>query len=97
MVIMSPSLLGDVFEALLGALYLDKGLDSARNFLMKVLSCCPSVELEDITIQKDYKGLLSRYASKRKMASPVYESRGRVQEYNDTGVKVRFLYYDFEV
>ena len=35
---MSPALLEDALEAVIGALYLDSGLETAREFILEILS-----------------------------------------------------------
>ena len=68
----SPHILGDVFEALLGALYVDRGLDAARNFLTRVLSGCPSVQRGGSGDIIDFKGDLLRLSHQRKLPLPRY-------------------------
>lgn len=48
-----PALLCDLFEAFLGALYIDQGLESVQNFLDIVMF--PKVETGDFTSAIDYK------------------------------------------
>lgn len=56
----SSGILGDAFEALLGAVYVDKGLGAARRLLLRVLEECSAVEWEAVEGRRDYKGLLMR-------------------------------------
>ena len=51
-----PALLADVFEAFIGALYLDRGLDEVRKFLEKVV--LPKIRSGIFSQVTDYKGLL---------------------------------------
>ena len=51
-----PALLADVFEAFIGALYLDRGLDEVRKFLEKVV--LPKIRSGIFSQVTDYKSLL---------------------------------------
>ncbi|KXB58679.1 ribonuclease III [Gemelliphila asaccharolytica] len=55
------SLLADIFEAFLGALYLDKGLDSVKKFLDNTLF--KEVKTSNYHVFIDYKTLLQEYYS----------------------------------
>jgi ribonuclease-3 len=59
----SSGILGDAFEALLGAVYVDKGLGAARRLLLRVLKECPALEWDAVEGRRDYKGLLMRSMS----------------------------------
>lgn len=53
----APAVLGDVFEALLGALYLDQGFAAAQSFVRRVMAGCVDWgELKEAAT--DYKELL---------------------------------------
>lgn len=68
----SKSALSDVFESLVGAIYIDKGYSDARNFVNKVIE--EHVNFDDITQTLDnYKSLLLEYAQSKQMAIPRYE------------------------
>lgn len=67
-----PSTLADAFEALVGAIYLDSGLDDARRF---VLTCCRE-KMERIAaspIEKNPKGELQEILQGISQRSPSYE------------------------
>ncbi len=67
----NQSLLADCFEALLGAIFLDQGVEAARSFLAAVLF--PKVE--DIVTNKsylDYKSLLQEMIQQESRISPTY-------------------------
>ena len=67
----NQSLLADVFEALLGAIYIDHGIETARKFLEKYLF--PNAE--DIIKSKsyiDYKSLLQELIQENSRVSPTY-------------------------
>jgi ribonuclease-3 len=68
----STSVLADIFEALLGALYRDRGYEAARNFVIKVIE--DNLDLDQLEGEKDnYKSILLEYAQARKMSAPIYE------------------------
>lgn len=51
-----PALLADVFEAFVGALYLDQGLEVVKTFFDRFI--IPKIERGEITSVKDYKSML---------------------------------------
>jgi ribonuclease-3 len=68
----SSSVLADIFEALLGALYRDRGYKIAQQFVINVIDSY--LDLDQLEGEKDnYKSILLEYAQARKMATPVYE------------------------
>lgn len=67
----NESLLADCFEALLGAIYLDQGIESARQFLLTVL--LPKAEAVVRTKSYvDYKSLLQELVQEKTKISPTY-------------------------
>jgi len=67
----NQSLLADVFEALLGAIYLDQGIETARKFLEKYLF--PNAERIIATKSYiDYKSLLQELIQQDSRVSPTY-------------------------
>lgn len=67
----NQSLLADVFEALLGAMYLDQGIEITKKFLAKYLF--PNTE--NIIATKsyiDYKSLLQEFIQQNSRVSPTY-------------------------
>lgn len=54
-----PSLLGDLFEAFLGAVYLDLGIDAVRSIMEKIVF--PEIENPDMGFFVDYKSKLQEY------------------------------------
>ncbi len=66
------SILADVFEALLGAIYLDQGLEVAREFIhLYLIDEILSVERGEYI--QDYKTLLQEEIQKRSNTRPVYQ------------------------
>lgn len=67
----STSVLGDVFEALVGALYKDRGYAITRRFVERVLD--DHLDIDEIAATEDnYKSLLMEYAQAKRMKIPVY-------------------------
>jgi len=72
------SLLANVYEAIVGAIYLDGGIRDARAFVLRTLKAEFNKVIGD-RHEKDYKSLLQQYAQKELKAAPVYrkmEERG---------------------
>ncbi|MCM1194915.1 MAG: ribonuclease III [Corallococcus sp.] len=67
----SKKLAANLFEAVLGAIYIDGGIDCARKYvselIVKRLSDYPS------SVRKDCKTLLQEYCQKNKLSTPVYK------------------------
>jgi len=66
----NPRILEDVFEALVGCIYLQNGMVSAKTFLMNVIH--KFVDFNDILRDTNYKDGLMRYAQARGMPLPEY-------------------------
>ena len=65
------TILADAFEALIGAIYLDKGLEAARTFIHRTM--LEKVDLLELAQQYDnYKSLLLEYAQARGWSQPQY-------------------------
>ena len=64
-----PSVVSDAFEAVIAALYLDGGLEAARNFILPFLS-------EGKTAEDDYKTRLQEVVQQRPGAHLRYEVEG---------------------
>lgn len=67
----NESLLADCYEALLGAIYLDSGIESARSFVTKTLL----IKTEEIIATKsyvDFKSLLQELVQEKTKISPLY-------------------------
>lgn len=67
----STSVLADIFEAIVGALYKDCGYDVAAAFVRKLI--IESVDLDLLEQKRDnYKSILLEYTQSKKMDTPVY-------------------------
>lgn len=69
------SILGDLFEAFLGAVYLDGGLQAARSLCLALL---PDINacLERLTFEDNPKGALQEYCQTHLQLKPAYERLG---------------------
>jgi ribonuclease III len=68
----SKSILSDALEALIGAIYLDKGLEVCKKFIEKnILE--PSLKNGDHLVDENYKSQLLEYAQANKLDIPIYQ------------------------
>jgi ribonuclease-3 len=67
----SKTILSDALEALIGAIYLDNGLNSAKEFIQKVL-IGPNTRAGLYLIDENFKSQLLEYAQANKMDNPSY-------------------------
>ena len=68
----NPSLLANTFEAILGAIYLDQGIEKAGNFLEQHLF--PHIaNLTNGTERYDYKSLLQEVIQEKNRVTPIYK------------------------
>ena len=76
-----PSLTSNTFEALVGALYIDRGYEPASKFVIQQLG----PEFEKDLVSKDYKSLLQEFAQRRFRTPPIYQvARAYGPEHNKT-------------
>jgi ribonuclease-3 len=68
----SKSILSDAFEALIGAVYLDSGLDACKKFITRVIAD-PILEEGEHLIDENYKSQLLEFSQANKLKTPVYE------------------------
>jgi len=61
----------DAFEAIIGALYLDLGLETCKKFIEKIL-IKPFIDSGNHLIDQNYKSQLLEYTQSEKMELPVY-------------------------
>ncbi|RRS32854.1 MAG: ribonuclease III [Epsilonproteobacteria bacterium (ex Lamellibrachia satsuma)] len=70
-----PSLLSNAFEAIIGAIYLEAGLDTAKEISIKLLEAChPKIDLDSLS--KDYKTALQELTQATHGVTPIYEMLG---------------------
>lgn len=68
----NPSLLADSYEAFLGALFIDQGLEAVSTFITDTL-LVQVTDLVETKTFKDPKSLLQEYVQAKQHASPVYK------------------------
>jgi len=70
-----PSLLSNAFEAIIGAIYLEAGLEVANDISIKLLEeCHPKIDLQSLS--KDYKTALQELTQAAYGVTPSYEMIG---------------------
>ena len=70
-----PSLLSNAFEAIIGAIYLEAGLQKAKDIAIKLLEeCHPKIDLQSLS--KDYKTTLQELTQATHGVTPVYQLIG---------------------
>lgn len=67
----SKTILSDAFEALIGAVYLDNGLDASKEFVNRVL-IEPNVKEGLYLIDENFKSQLLEYAQANRLENPSY-------------------------
>lgn len=65
------SILADLFEGIIGAIYLDGGLEAAKRFLFRNFS--PEIDAILKTPIRNFKALLQDYCQKKFQATPTYK------------------------
>ena len=70
-----PSIIADAFEALIAAIYLDSGIESARKFVLPFVT--EMLEHEDSLSFKDYKTILQEIVQKNKQETLEYRLAGQ--------------------
>lgn len=68
----SKTVLSDGLEAVIGAIYLDKGLKVSKEFIYRIL-IEPMTKEDDYLIDENYKSQLLEYTQANKIEIPIYE------------------------
>ena len=74
----NPKVLEDVFEALIGAIYMDSGLLHAKTFILKLFTDEAYVYMNAIMIDDNFKDILMRYCQSHKYNLPDYQISSHV-------------------
>lgn len=68
----NEKILEDVFEALIGAIYMDSGLLHAKQFILDIYNNPDYVDMNCISVDDNYKDQLMRYCQTNKLQLPQY-------------------------
>ena len=68
----NPKILEDVFEALVGAIYMDLGLLHAKEFILRIYNDPNFVNLQSIMVDDNFKDHLMRYCQSNSLSLPQY-------------------------
>lgn len=80
------NMLEDLFESVVGAIYIDRGFDTAKKFVLNTFKNI----LKDININKsykDYKTIFQEIIQKKYKTTPIYKSK----ELNDENIKEKLF------
>jgi ribonuclease-3 len=72
----NPKILEDVFEALIGAIYMDIGLIHAKAFILRIYQDPRYVNLDSIMVDDNFKDHLMRYCQVNNLQLPDYRVAG---------------------
>ena len=72
----NPKILEDVFEALIGAIYMDIGLLHAKEFILRIYQDPGMVDMNSIMIDDNFKDKLMRYCQINNWQLPEYRVAG---------------------
>lgn len=68
----NPKILEDVFEALVGAIYMDLGLLHAKQFVLRIYQDPKYIDLNSIMVDDNFKDKLMRYCQVNNLPLPEY-------------------------
>ena len=74
----NPKILEDVFEALVGAVYMDLGLLHAKEFVLRIYNDPSMVDLNIINVDDNWKDHLMRYCQTNSLELPDYRVKAHV-------------------
>ena len=85
-----PSVLADTFEAVLGALYLDRGIEAAKKFILKELAF--AIDSVDQYHTQDYKSTLQELVQKVNFGPVAYRLQEEWGPDHDKGYRIGVYY-----
>src|SRR6056300_84126 len=74
----NPKILEDVFEALIGAIYMDLGLLHAKQFVLSIYENPQLVDMKSIMVDNNYKDHLMRYTQSNSLPLPEYRVTSQI-------------------
>ena len=88
----NPKILEDVFEALIGAIYMDLGLLHAKEFVLRIYNDPKYIDLNAIMIDDNFKDHLMKYCQITNVPLPEYRVVGHHEGifYIDTYINGQF-------
>jgi ribonuclease III len=75
----NPKILEDVFEALIGALYMDIGLLHAKEFILRIYQDPAMVDMNSIMVDDNFKDHLMKYCQVNNFQLPEYRVVGHYE------------------
>ncbi len=85
----NDKILEDVFEALVGAIYMDLGLLYAKRFVLDIYSNPTIINMDQIMVDDNFKDQLMRYCQQSKIPLPVYTVENHDSKIFNVSVMVR--------
>lgn len=89
------SILADLFEAIIGAIYLDGGIEAARQFVFK--NFANEIESTLKTPLRNWKALLQDYCQKKFQQTPIYQVLQESGPDHSKLFKISVLIQDYEL
>ena len=66
----NPKIMEDVFEAIIGAIYLDLGMIHAREFILRIITNPQVIDFRSLLIDTNYKDVITRHCQAKKWEPP---------------------------
>lgn len=91
----NDKIMEDVFESLIGAIYMDLGLLHAKQFILGVYNNPEFIDLSCIMVDDNYKDHLMRYCQAQKLSYPQYNVNYHMNNNFGISVFVNNTYYGY--